>query len=238
MDKKIHGGHRQRMYEKLKQGALAEHEWLETLLFGMQPRRNTNEIAHRIIQRFGTVEDALTASLEELQTVEGVGVQIASHLKCIEHFYKKYKKDTSGMFQERYTPKAFLSFVKGLYTNMEYEVADMYLLDGDGFVIKKRGFTIKHISKVVMEPETLSTFCLTEGARGVILVHNHPRGEAIPSEDDDRMTKNMQVLCSMHNLLFCDHIICATNGLYSYYLSKRLAEISKTYSLDTLIQDD
>ena len=234
----VHGGHRQRMYEKLKKNACEEHEWLEMLLFGMQPRRNTNEVAHRLILRFGSVEDALAASLEELQTVEGVGIQIAAHLKCIEHFYKHYKKDMSGVFQERYTPQAFLSFVKTAYEGMPYEVADLYLLDGDGFVLKKQGFTIENISKVLMKPEILSAFCLTEGASGVVMVHNHPVSVALPSEDDDLMTKNMQVLCSMHNLLFCDHIIYARDGIYSYYLSHRLAEISKKYSVQNLIQKE
>ena len=234
----VHDGHRQRMYEKLKQDALAEHEWLEILLYGMQPRRNTNEIAHRLIVRFGTVEDVLAASWEELQTVEGVGVQIAAHIKCIEHFYKHYQKDTSGIFEEAYTPQAFLSFVKGTYSDLQYEVADLYLLDAEGFVIKKQGFSIESISKVLMKPEILSAFCLTEGARGVVMVHNHPYGPAIPSKNDDLMTKNMQMLCSMHNLLFCEHVICASNGLYSYYLSKRLTEISKMYSIENLLKEE
>lgn len=234
----VHDGHRQRMYEKMKHNALAEHEWLEVLLYGMQPRRNTNEVSHRLIQRFGTVEDVLAASLEELQTVDGVGIQIASHLKCVQHFYAYYEKDTSGMFEERYTVTAFLSFVKGLYPTIPHEVADLYLLDGEGYVIKKQGFTIENISSVLMKPEILSAFCLTNGARGVVLVHNHPSGIGLPSEADDTMTKNMQVLCSMHNLLLCDHVICATNGIYSYYLSGRMQEISKNYSIETLVQKD
>ena len=231
----IHDGHRQRMYEKMKQNALAEHEWLEVLLYGMQPRRNTNEVAHRLLRRFGTVEDVLEASLEELQTVDGVGIQIASHLKCVQHFYRYYKKDTSGLFEDRYTVRGFFSFAKGQYLNIPYEVADLYLLDGEGYVIKKQGFTIENIATVLMKPEILSAFCLTKGAKGVVMVHNHPSGVPTPSEDDERMTKNMQVLCSMHNLLFCDHIICAKKGIYSYYLSGRLKDISKTYSIDTLI---
>lgn len=234
----VHDGHRQRMYEKMKQNALAEHEWLEVLLYGMQPRRNTNEVAHRLIQRFGTTEDVLNASLEELQTVEGVGIQIASHLKCVQHFYAHYQKDTSGIFEDSYTVKGFLSFVKGLYKTISYEVADLYLLDGEGFVIKKQGFSVESIYTVLMKPEVLSAFCLTEGARGVVMVHNHPCGKASPSKDDDLMTKNMQALCSMHNLLLCDHIICATDGIYSYYLSKRLTDISKEYSMDALIQQE
>ena len=70
------------------------------------------------------------------------------------------------------------------------------------------------------------------------MVHNHPYGPAIPSKNDDLMTKNMQMLCSMHNLLFCEHVICASNGLYSYYLSKRLTEISKMYSIENLLKEE
>ena len=188
----LHDGHRQRMYEKMKHNALAEHEWLETLLYGMQPRRNTNGVAHRLIQRFGTVEDVLEASLEELQTVEGVGIQIASHLKCVQHFYAYYKKDKSGIFEERYTVNAFHSFAKGLYPTIQYEVMDLYLLDGEGFVIKKQGFTIENISSVLMKPEILSAFCLTKDARGVVMVHNHPSGNVRYSQGDLQMLDAIQ----------------------------------------------
>ena len=51
----IHDGHRQRMYEKAEKGVLAEHEWLEVLLFNAIPRRNTNDIAHALIAQFGSV---------------------------------------------------------------------------------------------------------------------------------------------------------------------------------------
>ena len=139
------------------------------------------------------------------------------------------------MFEDRYTVRGFLSFVKGQYNNVPYEVADVYLLDGAGFMLKKQSFTMENISTVLMKPEILSAFCLTKGAHGVVMVHNHPSGVPYPSEDDERMTKNMQMLCSMHNLLLCDHIICAKSGIYSYYLSGRLQDISKIYSIDTLI---
>ena len=231
----LHDGHRQRMYEKLKQNALLEHEWLEVLLFSMQPRKNTNELAHRLLRRFGSAEDVLAASMEELQSVEGVGVQIAAYFKCVQHFYEKYKKDMSKVYQDVYTMESFLPFVKKAYEGLPYEVVDLYLLDGDSYVIKKQGFSIESISTVLLNPETLSAFLLSEGTRGLVMVHNHPYGKATPSEDDDTMTKNMQVLCSMHNLLLCDHVIYAPNGLYSYYLSGRMKEISEEYSLNNLM---
>ena len=52
------------------------------------------------------------------------------------------------------------------------------------------------------------------------------------------MTKNCQMLCSMHNKLLCDHIIYAPNGMYSYYLSGRMVEISKNYSVSKFLGEE
>ena len=65
-----HSGHRHRLIQKLDSGSLCEHEYLEMLLFNAVPRRNTNDIAHRLLARFGNIRDVLGAPLEQLQQVE------------------------------------------------------------------------------------------------------------------------------------------------------------------------
>ena len=86
-----------------------------------------------------------------------------------------------------------------------------------------------------VEPEEVSAFLITEGASGVVMVHNHPVGEAVPSKADDIMTRNCQILCSTHNRLICEHIIYAPNGMYSYYLSGALKEITEQYSVQKVL---
>ena len=131
--------------------------------------------------------------------------------------------------------KAFWAYVKEAYKDILFEVVDVYLLDGEGRVMAKQGFSIDSICTVRVLPEEVSSFLLAEGASGAILVHNHPFGAAVPSEADDRMTKNFQMMCSMNNRLLCEHIIYAPGGLYSYYHSGRLREISKGYSVNHVL---
>lgn len=231
----LHDGHRQRMYEKVAKEGLFEHEWLEVLLYAAIPRRNTNDIAHRLIQRFGSVMAVLEASMEELQAVTGIGKSAAAHLKCIYHFYKEYHNHAVRAYDGRFDSRSFLPYVKKTYETLPYEVVDLYLLDGDGQVIEKQGFSIESICTVRMVPEEITRYLLKEDAHGVVMVHNHLGGNATPSKHDDIMTKNIQMVCSIHNRLFCDHIIYAKNGMFSYYLSDRLARISKEFSVDTLI---
>lgn len=231
----MHEGHRGRLYEKLKKDALADHEWLEALLFNALPRKNTNDLAHALIQRFGSSYEVVNASVEELQTVPGVGLNIAAYLSNIGRLLRIHEKKQEITYIGKFNPRDFLPFVKQAYKNAIYEVLELYLLDGEGLVMKKRSFSVDSISHVTVVPEVLSEFLLEKGASGVVMVHNHPFGEATPSEADDEMTKNCQILCSMHNRLLCEHVICAKDGIYSYYLSGRLQKISERYSASELL---
>ena len=118
-----------------------------------------------------------------------------------------------------------------LSKNVLFEVVDIYLLDGEGKVLKTRRFSIDSICSVKVLPEELSSFILVKEASGVLMVHNHPYGEFNPSEADEFMTRNCQMLCSMQNKLFCDHIIYSPKGVYSYYLGGKMQEITKNYSV-------
>jgi DNA repair protein RadC len=227
----MHEGHRMRIRQKAEKGELAEHEWLELLLFNAIPRRNTNEIAHALILRFGSVQGVFSASVEDLESVKGVGESVASYLHTIGHFYKNFHVQEEKRYYGRFEHRGFLAFVNDAYKDVEVEVLDLYLLNGDGRVTAKKRFSVEDLYSVKVIPEEISAFLLTREASGVVMVHNHPCGEAFPSKADDTMTKNCQVLCSMHNRLLCDHVIYAPNGVYSYYLSDCMQSISKQYSI-------
>ena len=71
----MHEGHRKRMLERLAQGGenLQEHELLEILLFNAIPRKNTNEIAHNLLNAFGNIDGVFGAEFSQLSEIEGVG---------------------------------------------------------------------------------------------------------------------------------------------------------------------
>ena len=73
-DEALHSGHRARMREKLKDnGSFPPHELLEMLLTYSLPRINTNELAHKLINRFGSIDAVLSADMDALEEVDGIG---------------------------------------------------------------------------------------------------------------------------------------------------------------------
>ena len=84
-----HDGHRQRLLKRVEEEDLLEHELLEMLLFYVFKRRNTNDLAHRLLAKFGSIEALVSASMEELQSVEGIGKQTAQFFFLLGRFQVK-----------------------------------------------------------------------------------------------------------------------------------------------------
>ncbi len=88
----VHQGHRARQRKKLLENgprAFADHELLEMLLYYAIPRRDTNELAHRLLERFGSLQGVFSAPVEELSTVEGVGENAAVLLSLVPQIWQR-----------------------------------------------------------------------------------------------------------------------------------------------------
>ena len=130
----IHDGHRMRLIGKIQSGVLQEHEYLEVLLFNAVPRMNTNDIAHRLLAQFGSVQNMFAASIEELQQVKGIGPSVAAYLKCIGHFYEYYKPKGIVEYVDEYKQEAFFSYLRERFFGVQEEVFEVYFLDSDKIV--------------------------------------------------------------------------------------------------------
>ena len=232
-----HDGHRKRIIQKIESNALLPHEFLEILLFNGVPRRNTNDLAHRLLAEFGSIPGVFAASMEQLQRVDGVGESLAAYIRVIGLCYTQYSQVAKeSPYPKTFNRDSFLPFVKKEYCNLTREVLDVYLLGEDGLIVARKRFSEERFFDVELPPEELTKLFMEYSPSGIVLVHNHPFGEATPSKTDDRMTQQCQLICSTQNVLLCDHIIYAPNGLHSYYLSGEMQRISQRYSLDSVLE--
>ena len=94
-DKNLHDGHRERMREKFiaDNGKLFPHEVIEIILYGANKRKDTNAIAHALIDKFGSLSAVFDAPVEELMKVDGVGKQNAVLIKTYPAVFRYYQAD-------------------------------------------------------------------------------------------------------------------------------------------------
>ncbi|HIZ73352.1 MAG TPA: hypothetical protein H9964_07205 [Candidatus Gallimonas intestinavium] len=232
----MHEGHRQRMLERLEsaEGSLQEHELLEILLFNAIPRKNTNELAHRLLSAFGSLRAVLGAEMAELKAVPGVGESTAAYLRIIGIFYARAQLKEPEL-PSAFSFAAFRPFLIERFEGAREEYVELYSLDGKDCVKNVRRFSSEKSFQASVDPKEISRFLVEAKPAAMVAVHNHITGPATPSREDDDFTAQLEILCSMHNVSLRDHIICSPEGVYSYFLSGKLNELSARYSIGNVL---
>ena len=232
----MHEGHRQRMLERLEsaEGSLQEHELLEILLFNAIPRKNTNELAHRLLSALGSLRAVLGAEMAELKAVPGVGESTAAYLRIIGIFYARAQLKEPEL-PSAFSFAAFRPFLIERFEGAREEYVELYSLDGKDCVKNVRRFSSEKSFQASVDPKEISRFLVEAKPAAMVAVHNHITGPATPSREDDDFTAQLEILCSMHNVSLRDHIICSPEGVYSYFLSGKLNELSARYSIGNVL---
>ena len=226
------------MYDKLKNGdSLYEHELLEILLFNAYPRINTNPIAHALLNAFGSIAGVLNAEIDELCAVNGVGEGVAYYLKCIGKCTTYSQKNNAGVVRLK-SYEDFGNFVKLRLRGKTEEIFELYCIDKSNRVTKIFSYTSNEENKVRVGTERVSKVIAGNKPYGLSVAHNHLNGDSNPSENDDRFTKELQVICSMNNVQLYDHYIYATDSnIYSYFKSGKIDRIKSDYNFGTLVDE-
>ncbi len=209
--KNIHAGHRKRMRNRFYETGLAgfaEHEIIEMLLYYVNPQKNTNPIAHALIERFGSVKGILDAEYEELLQVEGVGDRSAVLLKLLPQIFKIY--DTSNDLNKSLKKaEARCTYFYEKLKNEKQEVLLLACLNDNlrlQYVHEIARGTPGHVN---INTQKLLKTALASGCTNFMLAHNHPMGLPLASYEDVRATDQLQKLMHEVQLRLLDHIIVA-----------------------------
>lgn len=204
-----HAGHRERMRKRfLETGfdSFAEHEILEFALFYIQRQGNTNVYGHNLIREFGSVDNVLRASYEELIQVDGIGPKCAEFIVFLREIYCAYQK-----YNYKGACLRDVNVRCGYFLNQLAMESDENLLVAcvnDKLCVQSIFTAAKgtpgsvHVCFQSMVRNILNSHCST-----VILAHNHPKSSAAPSYEDIELTKQIAALLKQIDIHLEDHIV-------------------------------
>lgn len=232
-----HDGHRQRMYQKLKDGGVFEdHELLEMLLYNAYPRKNTNPVAHALMDAFRSLKGVLEADFDSLKEVEGVGETVAAYIKCVAACVAPaYSIEGEEVVLNNYGD--FKTFATKRLRNKTVEVMELYLLEKSGRVKYIYSETSDDKHRVLPDTTKIAQIITAEKPHGMVIAHNHLTGGSYPSPQDDAFTGEIQVMCSINNIRLHDHCIyAADNDVYSYYDTGKIDIIRAKYNVKSIVK--
>ncbi len=216
--KNVHENHRARVRETIRKtgiGNIPDINLLEYLLFYSIPRKDTNEIAHRLLDTFGSLNGVLNADYEQLLEVEGMGENSALLISLIPGISRRYIESGEQKKINLSEPSDVMEYVKSKFFGEKKEVFYMLCLDAFGNLINCCKLGEGNPETVVLDKRSLLEIAFRNNADTVIFAHNHPNGVAAPSRKDIETTDEMQSLFSKCGIRLADHIIAAKNETVS-----------------------
>lgn len=229
----LHKGHRARMkkrFSELGGDSFADHEILEMLLYYAIPQRDTNEIAHILLQNFGSIKGVIDASPAALREVPYVGENVQTLLKLIPEVAKRYlAEDTTREFFDN-NDKIGRLFVNK-YIGATEESVYLLLLDNSLRLIECKKMFEGSVNSAMFDARTLTNRALNRNAPNAVVAHNHPYGKAIPSNADYNATESLASSFELVGVNFLGHFIVAGNRYVSVE-SKRYGSDSRHIGVD------
>ena len=213
-----HAGHRQRMKERFLRsglGGFADHEVLELLLFYAIPRQNTNLLAHRLLERFGSLHGVMDASVEELVQVEGMGKGAATLISLLSHTCRRLDKSRAGEVASMKNRGDSRRYCVQLLRGRKEEHFYVVCLNAQMQVLGNALISQGTVDEVQAYPRQVAAAVMRFNARFAVLCHNHPGGNVLPSQQDMKVTRSLGELCSQLSVTLLDHVIVTEDDSFS-----------------------
>jgi DNA repair protein RadC len=197
--------------------SISDSELIALLIGQGSARFNAVETAKRLLNEFSNLEGLSDASLDELQRVSGVGPAKAVKLIAAFQLCKNLEKSKAENAVVRFTdPSKVADIYKPVIGNLKKEVFYVVLLSSAMKRIADFEISRGILDASLVHPREVFNPAVRHSARGIIILHNHPSGELIPSDEDIAVTNRLVESGKILEIPIFDHLIITQKGYFSF----------------------
>ncbi|MFA6860240.1 MAG: JAB domain-containing protein [Clostridia bacterium] len=225
---KIHEGHRARLLESIVSSGLenlSEVQQLEYMLSLALPRKDTNPIAHALLDSFGTIANVLDANPNVVAKTKNVGIRTANILSSLNAIHKCYQKSRLTKKTRITSNETLNNFCKDFLTTKAKEELFLFCLDSKQQLVNIECIQKGTTNTVKFDLKDINEAIVRSNACSVFLAHSHPSMVASPSNADLQSTKKVMEFLSMLGIPLIDHVIVAGENVFSFFQNQLLQKI-------------
>ena len=220
----LHDGHRKRLKAQfLAHGEdFHDHQLLELLLCYAIPQGDVNDLAHELVERFGSLAGVLDASVEELKKVKGVGDHTAVFLRMLPAVLGRYQGARTRLSAIINSPEEAYAWLEPYFFGARNEMVYVLCLDG-----KRQVLGVRKVAEGSIELAEVNTRRIAEEAIGlraaqIYVAHNHVSNLAIPSQADWLTTDTLRGALRPIGIELIDHLVFVDGDMVSLKDSEHL----------------
>ncbi len=233
MAQSLHDGHRKRLKDRfLKHGldAFENHEILEFLLFYALARKDTNEIAHRLLKEFGSLPAVLEADHDALCRVEGISAHSASLIRLCNQLFARYEAEKMTSVRTFSDIDHVANYLKPFFVGEATEKAMVVCTNNRFELLGCDVLSTGTVTTTEARTREIVECALRRKATGIILAHNHPSGFASPSPEDVQITGRLVQNLRAMEIAVIDHLIFSGSGYMSLRKSPQFAPLFSSFN--------
>jgi DNA repair protein RadC len=211
-------GHRKRLRERFLQSGLdgfLDYEIIELLLTLGTPRKDCKQTAKEAIAKFKGLTGVLDSTLEELQQISGIGPSNAFGIKLFKAVSERYAKEKITPKVLLNSPQSVFEFLKEKIGGEKKECFVIICLDTHNNIIIDE-VSVGILNASLVHPREVFKKAILNNSSHVIIAHNHPSGDPIPSEEDITTTKRLVEAGEILGITVQDHMIVTKSNYYSF----------------------
>jgi len=215
----IHKGHRERVRERyIRYGleSFSEYQILEFLLFYAFRQGDTNPLAHKLIDKFGSLQGVLRADFNDLIEIDGIKEASASLITLIREI-GKYVNTSNYTGVTLSTTDDVGKFCCRYFSNHIVEEAIIIILNAQRQIQAIEVISKGNETETAFAPRTIIKAALAHHGCHIIAAHNHPDGNYLPSNQDVYNTNKLIPALREFDVFMIDHIVCAGNRYTSMF---------------------
>jgi DNA repair protein RadC len=196
--------------------ALSDAELLAIFLRVGVKGKSAVDLARELIGKFGSLHRLFSASREELTATHGMGEAKYVQLQAVLEMSKRALSEEIKQADALSNPRAVRDYLKITLARLPHEVFVAVFLTAQNRVIAVDELFRGTLTQTSVYPREIVKRALAHNAASVILAHNHPSGEATPSQADRALTKTLAEALALVDVRVLDHFIVAPGASLSF----------------------
>ncbi len=198
--------------------ALSNTELLAIMLRTGTGRMNVIDVAREILKAAdGKLNGIASMSVERLCEIEGIGQTKAVTLAAVFELGRRCSAESIidskvSISSARIVFRMMLPYLKGI----DHEECWILYLNRANYLITKEKISVGGLDSTTLDCRTIVRKAIEKKASGIILVHNHPSGSAMPGNADIQATRQLTSALRTCEMSLIDHVVIAENSYYSF----------------------
>lgn len=231
-ESKRRAGHRQRLRQRFLEGGLerfTDEDVIEFLLSLGTPRRDTRLSARQALKELGSLSAVLSAPLERLTRIPGIGSKNALYLKFVHEVARRYLEDRALRTPFFRSSREVYDYLLHSMRDLKREIFKVLLLTRKNALMGVEDLFQGGVTGSAVYPGEVMALAVERKAAALIFAHNHPSGDPSPSAEDRRLTRNLVWGARLLGIQVLDHLVIGNNTYYSFADQGLIRAFSEEY---------